>query len=58
MFEFFTQARKKRLSFVQLQTMQRVAQQVVLALEGSVRNPWPNVHGRPRPADDDQGISP
>lgn len=115
MFEFFTQARKKRLSFAQLQTIQRVAQQVVLSVEGSVRIPGaakkalalklvgnlleelgivapdslidtsievsvrllkaldaqatpeppePHeppraaVHGRPRPADDDQGISP
>ncbi len=39
MFEFFNFARKRRLSFDQLQTLQMVAQQVVLSLEGSVRIP-------------------
>ncbi len=39
MFEFFNIARKRRLSFEQLQTMQMVAQQVVLSLEGSVKIP-------------------
>lgn len=37
MFEIFNIARKKRLSYEQLQTMQMVAQQVVLSLEGSVK---------------------
>lgn len=39
MFEFFNFARKRRLNLDQLQTMQMVAQQVVLSLEGSVRIP-------------------
>ena len=39
MFDFFTQARKKRLNFDQLQTLQMVSQQVVLSLEGSIRIP-------------------
>ena len=39
MFEFFNFARKRRLSYDQLQTLQMVAQQVVLSLEGSVRIP-------------------
>ena len=39
MFEFFNFARKRRLSFDQLQTLQMVAQQVVLSLEGSVKIP-------------------
>lgn len=39
MFEFFNFARKRRLNFDQLQTLQMVAQQVVLSLEGSVRIP-------------------
>lgn len=37
MFEFFNFARKRRLSYEQLQTMQMVAQQVVLSLGGSVK---------------------
>lgn len=39
MFEFFNFARKRRLNYDQLQTLQMVAQQVVLSLEGSVRLP-------------------
>lgn len=39
MFEFFNFASKRRLSLDQLQTLQMVAQQVVLSLEGSVRIP-------------------
>jgi hypothetical protein len=39
MFEFFDFATKQRLSFSQLQTVQMVAQQVVLSLESSVRIP-------------------
>jgi hypothetical protein len=39
MFEFFNFARKRRLTFDQLQTMQMVAQQVVLSLDGSVKIP-------------------
>ena len=39
MFEFFNFARTRRLSFDQLQTLQMVAQQVVLSLEGSVKMP-------------------
>jgi hypothetical protein len=39
MFEFFNFARKRKLSFDQLQTMQTVAQMVVLSLEGSVKIP-------------------
>ena len=39
MFEFFNFVRKRRLNLDQLQTMQMVAQQVVLSLEGSVRIP-------------------
>ena len=39
MFDFFTQARKKRLNFDQLQTLQMVSQQVVLSLEGSIKIP-------------------
>ena len=39
MFEFFNFIRKKRLTHGQLQTLQMVAQQVVLSLEGSVRLP-------------------
>ena len=39
MLEFFNFARKRRLSYDQLQTLQMVAQQVVLSLEGSVRIP-------------------
>ena len=39
MFEFFNFVRKKRLNHDQLQTLQMVAQQVVLSLEGSVQLP-------------------
>ena len=39
MLEFFNFARKRRLSYDQLQTLQMVAQQVVLSLEGSVKIP-------------------
>ncbi len=39
MFEFFNFARKRRLNYDQLQTLQMVAQQVVLSVEGSVRIP-------------------
>jgi hypothetical protein len=39
MFEFFNFARKRRLSYDELQTLQMVAQQVVLSLESSVRIP-------------------
>lgn len=39
MFEFFNFARKRRLNYDQLQTLQMVAQQVVLSLEGSVKIP-------------------
>lgn len=39
MFEFFNFARKRRLNFDQLQTLQMVAQQVVLSLEGSIKVP-------------------
>ena len=39
MFEFFNFARKRRLSYDQLQTLQMVAQQVVLSLEGSLKVP-------------------
>ncbi len=39
MFEFFNFIRKKRLTHDQLRTLQMVAQQVVLSLEGSVRLP-------------------
>ena len=39
MFEFFNFARKRRLNYDQLQTMQMVAQQVVLSLEGAVKVP-------------------
>lgn len=39
MFEFFNFARKRRLTFDQLQTIQMVAQQVVLSLEGAVELP-------------------
>ncbi len=39
MFEFFNFARKRRLNHDQLQTLQMVAQQVVLSLEGSVKIP-------------------
>lgn len=39
MFEFFNFVRKKRLTHDQLQTVQMVAQQVTLSLEGSVRLP-------------------
>jgi hypothetical protein len=39
MFEFFNFARKRKLSFDQLQTMQMVAQQVVLSVEGTVKIP-------------------
>lgn len=39
MFEFFNFARKRRLTHDQLQTLQMVAQQVVLSLEGSVKIP-------------------
>lgn len=39
MFEFFNFARKQRLSLDQLQTLQMVAQQVVLSVEGAVRIP-------------------
>ena len=39
MFEFFNFARQRRLNLDQLQTLQMVAQQVVLSLEGSVRIP-------------------
>lgn len=39
MFEFFNFARKRRLNYEQLQTLQMVAQQVVLSLEGSVKVP-------------------
>ena len=39
MFEFFNFARQRRLNLDQLQTLQMVAQQVVLSLESSVRIP-------------------
>ena len=39
MFDIFNFARKRRLSFEQLQTLQMVAQQVVLSLEGSIKIP-------------------
>ncbi len=39
MLEFFNFARKRRLNHDQLQTLQMVAQQVVLSLEGSVKIP-------------------
>lgn len=39
MFEFFNFVRKRRLNYDQLQTLQMVCQQVVLALEGSVKLP-------------------
>ena len=39
MFDFFNFVRKRRLSYDQLQTLQMVAQQVVLSLEGSIRLP-------------------
>ena len=39
MFEFLNFARKRRLNFDQLQTLQMVAQQVVLSLEGSIKVP-------------------
>jgi hypothetical protein len=39
MFEFFNFARKRRLNYDQLQTLQMVAQQVVLSLDGSVKIP-------------------
>ncbi len=39
MFEFFNFARKRRLNHDQLQTLQMVAQQVVLSLDGSVKIP-------------------
>ena len=39
MFDFFNFVRKRRLNYDQLQTLQMVAQQVVLSLEGSVRLP-------------------
>lgn len=39
MFEFFNFAKKRRLSFSDLQTVQMVAQQVVLSLEGTVELP-------------------
>ena len=41
MFEFFQFSRKRTLNFDQLQTLQMIAQQVVLSLEGSVRIPGP-----------------
>ena len=39
MFDIFNFARKRRLSFEQLQTLQMVSQQVVLSLEGSIKIP-------------------
>ena len=39
MFDIFNFARKRRLSFEQLQTLQMLAQQVVLSVEGSARIP-------------------
>ena len=39
MFDFFNFVRKRRLTHDQLQTLQMVAQQVVLSLEGSIKLP-------------------
>jgi hypothetical protein len=39
MFQIFNLARKRRLSYEQLQTMQLVAQQVVLSVDASARIP-------------------
>ena len=39
MFDFFNFVRKRRLTYDQLQTLQMVAQQVVLSLEGSIKLP-------------------
>lgn len=39
MFDFFNFVRKRRLNYDQLQTLQMVAQQVVLSLEGSIKLP-------------------